>query len=507
VVLTGPVSNPGAASDDGAAPDALVPVLHAKGISKSFGDRLANDEVDLTVQAGEIRALLGENGAGKTTLISILCGQYTPDAGHVYGRGHPLPLGSPRAALQAGVGVVHQDFRLVPRFTVTENVVLGTRVWGGRRAEDDVAARARAAGFRLDPRAPAWALSVGELQQLAILKLLYRGLDILILDEPTAVLSPPQAAELFRSLRRLAATGKSIIFITHRLREVKEVADRVTILRNGRVVADRSVAELDRQQMGALMIGAAVAGGVAGGAAGPPGAVVLTLSSVTVDGGGLKTLDGVALHVRRKEIVGIAGISGNGQATLADVAAGIVRPSAGARTCTAAAVAYIPEDRLNRGLVGTMSTVDNLAFRQYAHRSMSHPLWIWTARVNALARRLIEAFKIPTSKPRSPVAELSGGGLQRVLLARELSEEPDLIVAAQPTRGLDVASAAMVRDQLVGHRDRGAGILLISEDLDEVLELSDRVLVLFKGAIVAEYPGGSVNRAEIGLRMGGEGAA
>ncbi len=497
----------GGAVPERAAPGPAVPVLQAVAITKSFGDRLANDNVTLTVEAGEIRALLGENGAGKTTLISVLCGQYTPDAGHVNVRGHALALGSPRAALQAGIGVVHQDFRLVPRFTVTENVVLGTRSWGGRRAEEDVAARARAAGFRLKPSAPAWALSVGELQQLAILKLLYRGLDILILDEPTAVLSPPQAAELFKSLRRLAADGKSIIFITHRLREVSEVADQVTILRRGRVVADRPVAGLDRHQMSALMIGAGGGEAVAASPSSAPGEAVLRLRSVTVEGQGVKVLDGVELEVRRHEIVGIAGISGNGQTSMAEVAAGIVQPSAGDRVCSAAAIAYIPEDRLNRGLVGGMSIADNLAFRQYRHRSLSHPLWIWTARVQALARRLIEAYSIPTSRPKSVVADLSGGGLQRVLLARELSEEPDLIVAAQPTRGLDVASAAMVRGQLLRHRDRGAGVLLISEDLDEVLDVSDRVLVLFKGAIVGEYGGAAVNRTEIGLRMGGEGAA
>lgn len=492
----------GTASNQGAVPDSSVPVLEASGISKSFGDRVANDHVDLAVRAGEIRALLGENGAGKTTLVSILCGQYRPDAGHVAVRGHTLPPGSPRAALQAGIGVVHQDFRLVPRFTVTENVVLGTRAWGGRVAEEDVAARASAAGFRLDPRAPTWALSVGELQQLAILKLLYRGLDILILDEPTAVLSPPQASELFKSMRRLAADGKSIIFITHRLREVSEVADEVTILRHGRVVADRSVTGLDHHQMSVLMVGASEPSDPAGDKAGA-GETVLKLESVTVEGRGVRALDGVDLEVRRSEIVGIAGISGNGQTTLAEVAAGTIRPASGRRVCSATSLAYIPEDRLSRGLVGTMSVADNLAFRQYTNRSMSNPLWIWTDRMRALATRLIAEFNIPTKRPGSPVAELSGGGLQRVLLARELSELPDLIVAAQPTRGLDVASAAMVRAHLASHRDRGAGVLLISEDLDEVLDLSDRMLVIFKGAIVGEYARGRFNRTEIGLRMGG----
>ncbi|OLB93215.1 MAG: hypothetical protein AUI15_19110 [Actinobacteria bacterium 13_2_20CM_2_66_6] len=458
----------GAASNPGAASDAARGVLEARGITKSFGDRLANDHVDLTVHRGEIRALLGENGAGKTTLISVLCGQYQPDGGLVTVHGRTLTLGSPRAALQAGIGVVHQDFRLVPRFTVTENVVLGTKAWGGPKDEDTVAAQASAAGFRLDPRAPAWALSVGELQQLAILKLLFRGLEILILDEPTAVLSPPQAAELFKSMRTLAAAGKSIIFITHRLREVGAVASEVTILRQGKVVADRAVAGLDAQQMSVLMIGSSDAGGRVETRPGAAGDVVLRLEAVTVEGS---------------------------------------RPVSGRRESAAAAVAYIPEDRLNRGLVGAMSVTDNLALRRYTSRAMSHPLWIWTDRMTALARRLIDAFNIPVRKPSTRVADLSGGGLQRVLLARELSEQPDLIIAAQPTRGLDVASAAMVREQLVRHRDRGAGVMLISEDLDEVLELSDRVLVLFKGAVVGEYSRGKLNRAEIGLRMGGEGAA
>ena len=497
----------GAEPDGRAAPDASLPVLEAKGVTKSFGDRLANDRIDLTVHAGEIRALLGANGAGKTTLISILCGQYRPDSGHVAVRGRLLPPGSPRAALQAGIGVVHQDFRLVQRFTVTENVVLGTAAWGGRKAERDVAGHAHAAGLELDPRAPTWSLSVGELQQLAILKLLYRGLDILILDEPTSVLSPPQAAELFRSMRRLASTGKSIIFITHRLREVKEVADEVTILREGRVVADRAVAGIDHRQMGVLMVGESKTGGSLERKPGDAGEAVLELRSASFDGRGVRGLDGVSLVVRRNEIVGIAGISGNGQTALAEVAAGILDPAAGVRLCHARTVAYIPEDRLNRGLVGTMSIADNLAFRRYGNRSMSHPLWLWTSRVRALASQLITAFNIPTKRPGSAVAELSGGGLQRVLLARELSEAPDLIVAAQPTRGLDIASAATVRAHLARHRDRGAGVLLISEDLDEVLDLSDRVEVIFKGAIVAEYVKGAFNRAEIGMRMGGEGVA
>jgi ABC-type uncharacterized transport system ATPase subunit len=503
VVLTDK-SSAGAASGEEAAPGPALPVLEAKGISKSFGDRLANDDVDLTIRQGEIRALLGENGAGKTTLISILCGQYLPDAGHVLVRGHTLTLGSPRAALQAGIGVVHQDFRLVPRFTVTENVVLGTSAWGNRQAEKDVAARARSAGFRLEPRTPAWELSVGELQQLAILKLLYRGLDILILDEPTAVLSPPQADALFGSMRRLAADGKSIIFITHRLREVSEVAGEVTILRHGRVVADRKVAGLDHRQMGALMVGASDADNSLESSPGAAGETLLTLTSVTVEGRGVKALDRVDLVLRRNEIVGVAGISGNGQTLLAEVAAGIIKPASGRRSCSTSALAYIPEDRLSRGLVGTMSIANNLAFRRYGSRPMSHPLWLWTGRIAALARSLIDRFNIPTNRPGSMVAELSGGGLQRVLLARELAEEPDVIIAAQPTRGLDVASAAMVRGQLARHRERGAGVLLISEDLDELLGLSDRVLVIFKGAIVAEFAGKNLNRAEIGLRMGGE---
>ena len=495
----------GAAPDPGAASEPAATVLEVRGITKSFGDRVANDHVDLTLKAGEIRALLGENGAGKTTLISVLCGQYRPDAGTVAVRGRPLPPGSPRAALAAGIGVVHQDFRLVPRFTVTENVVLGTDSWGGRKVEQKVAEHAAAAGFQLDPGAPAWSLSVGELQQLAILKLLYRGLDILILDEPTAVLSPPQAAELFNSMRKLADGGRSIIFITHRLREVIAVADEVTILRHGKVVADREVAGLDALQMSVLMIGSDAAARHTASRAGNPGEVVLKLESATVEGRGVRALDRVGLEVRRGEIVGVAGISGNGQNALAEVAAGIVRPMAGSRTCIASAVAYIPEARMERGLVGAMSVSENLSLRQYRRPTMSHPLWIWSHRMTSLARRLIEAFSIPVKNPDSRVADLSGGGLQRVLLARELDEQPDLIIAAQPTRGLDVASSAMVRSQLVRHRDRGAGVVVISEDLDEILELSDRVLVLFKGAVVGEYPRGSFDRAEIGLRMGGEG--
>jgi ABC-type uncharacterized transport system ATPase subunit len=475
--------------------------LSAHGVTKVFDGTTANDGVDFVARCGEVHALLGENGAGKTTLISILCGQYRPDGGEIEVAGVKRRFHSPRDALRAGIGVVHQDLRQVARFSVVENVVLGTADRPTRAAERRVAKIADDLGFQLDPRAIVAALSLGERQQLEIVKLLYRGMSVLILDEPTAVLAPQRSAQLFRALRRLADDGKAVVFISHRLREVTVAADVVTVLRRGRVVAHRAVAGAEQEELAALMVGDELAEAVVA-EPGSPREPVLELERAAW-GSGRRAVNGVDLRVCRGEIVGVAGVSGNGQVELAELAAGIVRPERGARRVRGTTIAFIPEDRLATGLVGRMSIAENLAFRRFDRPPMSTRLWLRRGRIREHARHLIERFRIPTANAGLQVAKLSGGGLQRVIVAREINEAPDLLVAAQPTRGLDVVSAQAVRRQLVAARDAGAAVLLVSEDLDELLELADRLVVMLGGRIVAEVPRGAASRADLGRHMTG----
>jgi general nucleoside transport system ATP-binding protein len=476
-------------------------VLRARGLSKRFDGTVANDAVDFEVRRRQVHALLGENGAGKTTLISMLCGHYRPDSGVIEVHGQPKRFGSPRDALRAGIGVVYQDLRQVERFSVVENVVLGTSYRASPAAEDRVRELCHELGFELDPGAIVTSLSVGERQQLEIVKLLFRGASILILDEPTAVLAPQQSEQLFGALRRLASDGTAVVFVSHRLREVTAAADVVTVLRHGRVVAHRPVADAAADELARLMVGDDHTGALATrpGTAGEP---VLQLDRASYRAGRRPLYD-LTLTVGSGEIVGVAGVSGNGQVELSELAAGLVEPSAGARRSAARVVAFIPEDRLATGLVGPMTIAENLAFRRFHRRPMSTPLWLRGRHIREHARELIDRFRIPTQNPRNRVASLSGGGLQRVIVAREITESPELLIAAQPTRGLDVVSAQAVRAQIVAARDRGAGVLLVSEDLDELLELCDRIVVMLGGRIVAELPRGEANRRELGREMTG----
>jgi len=475
--------------------------LSAHGITKYFDGKAANDSVDFSARCGEVHALLGENGAGKTTLISVLCGQYRPDSGEIQVDGEVRRFSSPRDALRAGIGVVHQDLRQVDRFTVAENVVLGTAQRVDRRAEERVEEIAGELGFHLEPRAVVARLTVGERQQLEIVKLLFRGMSTLILDEPTAVLAPQQSEQLFGALRRLADSGKAIVFITHRLREVTSAADVVTVLRHGRVVAHRPVDGAQPEELARLMIGDEAGPRIKAEPA-PTGEPVLELRAVAC-GTGRRSLHGVDLTVREHEIVGVAGVSGNGQVELAEVAAGMLEPDSGDRRAAGETVAFIPEDRLATGLVGSMTIAENLSFRRFRRAPMSSRFWLRYRRLRDHAHDLIERFRIPVTNDNAHVASLSGGGLQRVIVAREMTEAPELLVAAQPTRGLDVVSAQAVRRQLLDARNGGAGVLLVTEDLDELLELSDRIVVMLAGKIVAELPRGSATRAELGRHMTG----
>ncbi|MGI8558205.1 MAG: ABC transporter ATP-binding protein [Solirubrobacteraceae bacterium] len=476
-------------------------VLRARGLSKAFDGKPANDEVDFEVRSGEVHALLGENGAGKSTLISMLCGHYRPDSGEIEVGGATRKFSSPRDALRAGIGVLYQDLRQVERFSVLENVVLGTSERPSPAAEQRVRELCEQLGFRLDPRAIVSGLSVGERQQLEIVKLLFRGTSILILDEPTAVLAPQQSEQLFEALDRLAADHNAIVFVSHRLREVTAAATFVTVLRNGRVVSHRPVSDATPEELAQLMVGDEHTASLRA-EPGRPGDTVLELDHVSSQAG-RRALHDVSLAVRTSEIVGVAGVSGNGQVELAELAAGLIKPAQGTRRVTARSVAFIPEDRLATGLVGQMSIAENLALRRFDDRPMSTAVWLRRGRLRDYARSLIERFRIPTSNPRAQVASLSGGGLQRVIVAREITESPELLIAAQPTRGLDVVSAQAVRGQLIAARDAGVGVMLVSEDLDELLELCDRILVMLGGRIVAELPRGQATRQELGRHMTG----
>lgn len=502
----------------------VVPAISARGITRRFPGVLANDGISFDVLPGEIHGLLGENGSGKTTLCKILTGLYRPDAGEILLDGKPVDFGSPRDGYAAGVFMVQQHFSLVDRLTVAENVVLG---WTRRRyvrfdataVEAEVAATAEEFHIRLNPRALVWQLSVGEQQRVEILKALYRRARILILDEPTTVLTPQECEDLFRSLRRMAASGSSIILISHKLRDVLEICDTVTILRRGRTVGDFSVKDevVDPAHLARLMVGHDVP--LAPNRRPARSAhqeIVLDVADITVrnDFGRVRIKE-LSLAVRKGEILGIAGVAGNGQRELAEAISGIRPydsgvvtvmgrglPGGDPRAAIRAGVAYVPEDRLGTGLVPSLRVADNLILKDFASRQFSRgPLVRWR-KVSAHARHLLERFDV-RSKPDSLVRQLSGGNAQKVVLAREMSSDPSVMVVASPTRGLDVAATQNVRSLLLESAERGVGILMISEDLDEVLEIADRVAVMYDGRIMAVVDPRTAEREDIGLLAAG----
>jgi simple sugar transport system ATP-binding protein len=498
------------------------PALAARHITKRFpGGVIANEAVDLDVAPGEIHALLGENGAGKSTLSNCFTGLYRPDEGTLALHGEPVEFHSPRDAIEAGIGMVHQHFRLVEAFTVAENVVLGEH---GRirraAAEARVAELGERYGLDVDPAARVWQLSVGQQQRVEIIKALSREAKLLILDEPTAVLTPQEAESLFEVLRRMAAEGRSVIFISHKLDEVRAVADRVTVLRAGRSEGTHEVAGTSSRELARLMVGRDVELGTAPveRAEGPGADVVLRIDGVRADGDrGEVALDGVSLTVRAGEVVGVCGVSGNGQRELAEVIAGMRARTAGTveiagteldgadpRRAQEAGLAHVPEDRLHTGLSPSLSIEDNLALTAHRRPPLSRGPFLRRARIRSRAVDLIERYDIRAPGPTTPTRVLSGGNVQKVLLARELSSDPKVLVAASPTRGLDVGAIEAVRTLLAGAADRGVGILLLSEDLDEILSLSDRVAVIYEGAILAVVDRADADVEELGLLMGGD---
>ena len=490
------------------------PLVSLQGITKRFPGIVANEAVDLDLRGGEIHALVGENGAGKSTLMRVLYGLYPPDEGVITMRGEEVKINSPRHAIALGIGMVHQHFVLVDRFTVTENILLGAE--GGAlveygSAEEKVEALGRSYGFALDPHAIVEDLSVGQQQRVEIIKALYRGVDVLILDEPTAVLTPAETEELFHNLRRLREDGKSIIFISHKLDEVLEIADRITVLRRGKVVGETTPAATSKQDLAEMMVGRPVLFRLAKPAV-QVGEPILEIQDLHVEG----FVNGVDLQVRAGEIVGVAGVEGNGQRELAEALIGLRPPTQGrvdiggrdtagwsVKEIREHGVAYVPEDRHGRGLVLDMTLWENAVLGRQDRKEYRGAVGsLAIKKIKALTARLMRDFDVRARNAGVEAATLSGGNQQKLILARELEDDPVLLIAHQPTRGLDVGAIEFVWTQILEQKGEGRAVLLISAELDEIYELSDRIVTLYEGRITGEYPPDAAPE-EIGIGMTG----
>jgi ABC-type uncharacterized transport system ATPase subunit len=502
---------------------AEAPLLELRGITKRFPGVLANDDVNFDLRSGEVHALLGENGAGKSTLMNILYGLYTPDEGEILLQGKPIDLGSTKAAIEHGIGMVHQHFMLIPVMTVAENIVLAIEPRRAGVLLDYDAARKRVRelsvryGLAVDPDARVDRTTVGQQQRVEILKALYRGAEILILDEPTAVLTPQEAKELFEILRSLTTQGKSIIFISHKLNEVLEIADRITTLRRG-VVVDTVPAEgATEEGLARMMVGREVLLRVDKDPAKPGGPLLQVENLFVIDDRDLETVHDVSFEVRAGEILGLAGVDANGQSELIDAIAGLRTVKSGrvlvdgdditgarAKEALDSGIGHIPEDRHRRGLVLPFSLTENLALHAYRHAPNSRHGILNLRVMVARARKLLREFDVRGGTPTTPAGALSGGNQQKVVLAREIDGNPKVLIAAQPTRGLDVGAIEFVHHRLIEQRDSGRAILLVSLELEEILSLSDRILVIYEGRIVGEFPP-STTEEELGFAMTGGG--
>lgn len=496
--------------------------LELRGITKRFPGVLANDSVDLAVRSGDIHAIVGENGAGKSTLMSILYGLYSPDDGEIVIRGSAVKFHSPIDAMEAGLGMVHQAFKLFPSLTVAENVIYGAEPTSWGVFTDQKSAHARVAelsqehGLAVDPGARIEDLPVGVLQRVEILKALYRGARIIILDEPTAVLTPQERDRLFDVLRRLQRAGHTILFITHKLGEVLAVSEHVSVLRNGRSVAELVTAETNEVEISHHMIGRDVHPHIAENEA-PMGDIVLTVRDVSVAGEHERhSVRNVSLEVRAGEILGIAGVSGNGQRELVDAITGmgpvdsgtinlrgedVTHQSIAERRQTG--MAYVPEDRHGVGSAGAASVADNLLMGVQRQAGFQIRGWMQRPAIRRLTSRLVEEYDIKISSPETSAATLSGGNLQKVVVARELRHQAELLVAEQPTRGIDIGAIGFIHQRLIRFRDTGGAVLLVSAELRELLTVADRILVMFEGRIVAERTPNETTEAELGLYMAG----
>jgi ABC-type uncharacterized transport system ATPase subunit len=500
-----------------------TPVLELRGITKRFPGVLANDHVDFDLRKSEVHALLGENGAGKSTLMNILYGLYKPDEGEILLRGEPVEIDSPHDAIAHGIGMVHQHFMLIPVMTVAENIVLAAEPKKAGLLLDTAAAERRVREladqfkFHIDPHAKVQDITVGQQQRVEILKALYRGAEILILDEPTAVLTPQEATELFEILKRLVAEGMSVIFISHKLNEVLEIADRITVLRRGKKVDTIPGEGATEELLARMMVGREVLLRVDKKPA-QPGAEALTVDDLHVlDDRGLEAVRGVSFTVRTGEIVALAGVDGNGQTELIDAITGLRKPASGtvvvagndltgksAHDYLEHGVGHIPEDRHRRGLVLEFSLAENLVLHDYAKQPFASRGLLHPKAILDYARKLLTEFDVRGGAPETRASALSGGNQQKVVIAREVSRDPQALIAAQPTRGLDVGAIEFVHRRLVEERDEGRAVLLVSLELEEVLSLADRILVIYEGRIVGEFDP-SVTEEELGIAMTGGG--
>ena len=493
-------------------------------IVKQFGQVLANNKVDFTADAGEIHALLGENGAGKSTMMCMLSGVYRPTRGEIKIRGVHARIHSPKDAAKLGIGMVFQNFRLVQTLTAAENVILGESrpVWRSkarmRKTGADIQELAEHFGLGFPANRPVWQLSVGEQQRVEIVKTLYRGADIIILDEPTSVLTPGEVEQLFLTLRRMKAEGKTIIITTHKLKEVMAISDRISVMRKGHMVHTLDTAATSERELARLMVGKDM-GERPPRKAVTPGDVVLDVSHVDVVADhGRKALSDLCFSVRQGEIVGVAGVAGNGQKELAEVLTGLRHWKKGTITFKGKAlksttvrgmiesgVSHVPENRMRSGLAGSLDVVDNLLFKSYRSKERSRFGFLRALRNRSWSQSLVDHFEVKTPSLETPVGTLSGGNQQKLLFAREIHQQPDLMVAVHPTQGLDVGATEGVHDLLNQLRESGKSVLLISEDLDEIMHVSDRIIVLFGGHVAGEVAGEGADRERIGLLMAGAG--
>ncbi|MGA9381015.1 MAG: ABC transporter ATP-binding protein [Phormidium sp.] len=482
--------------------------LRLEGITKSFGNFIANDNINLTVNRGSIHALLGENGAGKTTLMNILCGLYQPDVGEIYLENKPVEISSPAMAIQRGIGMIHQHFMLVPQLTVTENIILGTKLdlrLNLSEKSQEISQLAKSFNLDVDPLAKVGDLPVGIQQRVEILKALYRQAKLLILDEPTAVLTPPEVKNLARILRELADRDRTIIFISHKLEEVMNLCDTVTVLQRGKVVANLQIKETNSQELARLMVGREVLFQL-DKSPHSSGDVVLEVQNLQVrDERDLFVVKNLSFQLHSGEILGIAGVDGNGQRELADAIANLRQISGGtiSKKTIKKSIAYIPEDRQKMGLVMGFSIAKNLILKAFNFLPFCRRWLLQYQVINDRANAAIQNFDIRAENPAIKVSQLSGGNQQKVVLARELSGDPDLIIAMQPTRGLDVGATEYVQQKLLAERERGAAILYISTELEEVMAVSDRIAVMYEGKFVDILDATTATVEQVGYLMTG----